>query len=665
MTAHPSPDGLAVYFRDVTRERLRDQNLRLLNAAIARMDDIVLITEAAPIDAPDGPRIVYVNAAFTRLTGYTAEQAIGKAPRFLQGPESQRSELDRIRTALERHEPVRAEVINYGKDHSKYWLEIDITPLFDAAGKATHFIAVQRNTTERRKAEENLRLSEERFRLVTNASKDVIWDWDVRAGALWWSDKLSMVFGHDTGTTPALATDITACVHPDDVEKVRDGLYRLVEGTHDVWQEEYRFLRADGRVAYIRDRAFALRDENGEVMRVIGSMVDVTEERETAAILRQTQKLDAIGQLTGGVAHDFNNLLTVILNNGDFLVEQLDDREDLQNLAEQVVGAAERGSELTGRLLAFARKQALSPEVIDLNTATRSIEPMLRRTLGENVEVEIVMADDLCPAEVDRGQFEAALLNLAINARDAMPSGGKLTIETMNASIDGENAALIDLAEGRFAVVAVTDTGTGMSDDVIERVLEPFFTTKTEGSGLGLPMVYGFAKQSRGHLKIYSEDGEGTTVKLYFPRAMSDAVETQDDDIIAGPPSGQNEHILVVEDDAPVRRNVVGMVRSLGYRVTEAINAAEALLILENTDDIALLFTDIVMPGGMNGRELAKAALRLRPDLRVLYTSGYTENAIVHQGRLDPGVDLLPKPYRRQDLAVKLHLVLARASPDS
>ena len=469
VTAHPSPDGLAVYFRDVTRERRRDQNMRMLNAAITRMSDIVLITEAAPIDPPGGPRIIYVNDAFTRLTGYTAEEAIGQTPRFLQGPETQRSELDRIRAALERHEPVRAELINYGKDGRKYWLEMDITPLVDAAGKTTHFVALERDTTERRTAEEHLRMSEERFRLVTEASEDVIWDWDTSSGRIWWSDKLMTVFGHDARTDRTLTWDIMAYIHPDDIEKVKSDLDRVVHGRDSAWRDEYRFLRADGSIAYIRDRAFVIRDQDGTALRMIGSMVDVTHEREREAILRQTQKLDAIGQLTGGVAHDFNNLLTVIMNNGDFLVEKLVDQDDLRTLAEQVVVAAERGASLTSRLLAFARQQPLSPEVTSLNTATRSIEPLLRRSLGEAVEIEMVLAEDLWLVDIDTGQFEAALLNLAINARDAMPSGGKLTIETLKTWIDAETAALIDIEEGRFAVAAVTDIGTGMPPAVLDR----------------------------------------------------------------------------------------------------------------------------------------------------------------------------------------------------
>jgi len=656
--AYPSDDGIAAYFRDVTRDRDREQRLRLLEAAVARMNDILLITEASPIAEPDGPPIVFVNPAFERLTGYAAAEMIGRTPRILQGPDTDRAELDQIRKALETGEEVRAEVVNYGRDGREYSLEMDIAPLLDETGAATHFVALQRNTTERRAAEARLRLSEERFRLVTQASHDVIWDWDIASGEIWWSDNMLSVFGHDPGIAGAMTGNGRGLVHPDDADRVMTGLMALVEGGGDVWQDDYRLFRADGRTAQVRDRGVVLRDAEGRAVRMIGSLVDVTGDRETEAILRRSQKLEAIGQLTGGVAHDFNNILTVILGNSELLAERLGDRPELHEMAGQVVGAAQRGSELTGRLLAFARQQALDPVVTDLNAAARSIMPLLRRSLGEDVDVQAVLADDLWLVEIDPGQLETALLNLALNARDAMPEGGRLTIETGNARIDAEIAEIAEIEAGHFVVVAVSDTGTGMAPETVEQVLEPFFTTKAQGSGLGLPMVYGFTRQSGGHLKVYSEVGQGTTVKLYFPRAGADAAETPREETPIAAPRGRGEHILVVEDEPFVRRYVVAMIQSLGYRVTEADDAARALDALAAADDIDLLFTDIVMPGGMNGRELADAATGLRPGLRVIYTSGYTENAIVHHGRLDPGVILLSKPYRRQDLAQKLRAVL-------
>jgi PAS domain S-box-containing protein len=386
---------------------------------------------------------------------------------------------------------------------------------------------------------------------------------------------------------------------------------------------------------------------------------DVTQQREADDRLRQSQKLEAVGQLTGGVAHDFNNLLTVMLGSAEMLASGLADRPKLHALASTCVTAAERGAELTSRLLAFARRQALEPRATDVAALVRGMGGLLRRTLAEDIDIRMVADDDAWHAEVDPGQLEVALLNLAINARDAMPHGGRLTIEAAIATLDEEYAAgHPEVRPGDYVAVSVSDTGTGMAPEVLARAFEPFFTTKQvgKGSGLGLSMVYGFVRQSGGHAKIYTEPGHGTTVRLYFPRATKpDAAEVLREDL---PVVGGHEHVLVVEDDALVREHAVALLLGLGYRVTCAADGAEALEILRGTEPVDLLFTDVVMPGGLNGRELADAAQVLRPGLKVLYTSGYTENAIVHHGRLDRGVQLLGKPYRRQQLAQKVRAVL-------
>jgi signal transduction histidine kinase len=382
------------------------------------------------------------------------------------------------------------------------------------------------------------------------------------------------------------------------------------------------------------------------------------------ARLQQSQRLQAIGQLTGGVAHDFNNLLTVVLGNAELLAEQTQGAQ--RELAEMIVQAAGRGAELTQQLLAFARKQALDPRPTDVNQLVAGLDPMLRRTLGEHIEIESVRGAGLWPAMVDPGQLENALLNLCLNARDAMAEGGRLTIETANASLDRAYADRFpDVTPGQYVMIAVSDTGHGIAPEHLDKVFEPFFTTKEKGkgTGLGLAMVYGFIKQSAGHLNIYSEPGQGTTLKLYLPRAAKAeprgpggagvAGEASDSTATTAAPvlRGGRETVLVVEDDALVRRYACNELASLGYRVLDADSGARALAVLRERDDVDLLFTDIVMPGGLSGRDLADEALVLRPRLRVLYTSGYSENAIVHHGRLDPGVNLLAKPYRRAELA--------------
>jgi signal transduction histidine kinase/ActR/RegA family two-component response regulator len=380
------------------------------------------------------------------------------------------------------------------------------------------------------------------------------------------------------------------------------------------------------------------------------------------ARLMQSQRLEAVGQLTGGVAHDFNNLLTVVLGNAELLAEQAEDGSDQRLLAEMIVSAAQRGAGLTQQLLAFARKQALSPKPLDVNQLIAQMDPLLRRTLGEHIEIELIRAAGLWQAMVDQGQLENALLNLCLNARDAMPKGGRLTVETANTVLDQAYAdAHPEVKPGQYVMLAVSDTGQGIAPENLELVFQPFFTTKDKGkgTGLGLAMVYGFVKQSTGHINIYSEQGHGTAVKLYLPRALQASSGSPEvaERIM---PTGGQETILVVEDDEMVRRYACQQLRSLGYRVIDVDNGADALAVIERHDGVDLLFTDVVMPGGMNGRALADAARKLRPHLRVLYTSGYTENAIVHHGRLDPGVLLLAKPYRLVELARAIRSALSQ-----
>jgi signal transduction histidine kinase/CheY-like chemotaxis protein len=387
-------------------------------------------------------------------------------------------------------------------------------------------------------------------------------------------------------------------------------------------------------------------------------------ERQRAAIdelnqkLTQSQKMEAMGQLTGGVAHDFNNLLTVILGNAEHLAERLAPHKELSNIAESIATAAERGSDLTRSLLAFARKQPLMPKHIDIGQKILDMEPLLRRTLGEHVDCEFQLDQNLWQASVDPGQLASALLNLVLNARDAMPSGGKLTVEVKNTSLN-ETDVNGEARPGDYVMVAVTDTGTGMTAEVAGRAFEPFFTTKEvgKGTGLGLSMVYGFAQQSGGAMQIRSEPGHGTAVRLFFPRvgtSQPSAVPPADQ---PAPPTG-SETILVVEDDDMVRFYVEGELKALGYCVIVTPNAAAALEVLRGPENIHLLFTDVAMPGGMFGTELARQAARLRPQLKILLTSGHTEYPAVAIDGAGRDVRILNKPYRRHDLASMLRAVL-------
>jgi len=383
--------------------------------------------------------------------------------------------------------------------------------------------------------------------------------------------------------------------------------------------------------------------------------------------LAQSQKMEAVGQLTGGIAHDFNNLLTVITGAAEILSDDVTDQPELATTLAMIDEAAQRGAELTQRLLAFARKQPLQPRATDTNKLVSTAIKLLRPTLGENIEIESMFEKHAWPALVDPGQLTTAIVNLAVNARDAMPNGGKLTLETGNVRLDEAYAAANrEVSPGAYVMIAVSDNGTGIPAAIIDKVFDPFFTTKEvgKGTGLGLSMVYGLVKQSGGHIKIYCEDGLGTCIKLYLPSAAGRDVEFVGT-TTAVPIQRGTETILVVEDDPLVRSYAIAQLRALGYRTIPAANADEALAFIDQGTRCDLLFTDVIMPGSRNGRELAGELMRRRPELKVVYTSGYSQSAIVHHGRLDPGVLLLTKPYRRSELAQIVRAALNEARLDS
>ncbi len=398
------------------------------------------------------------------------------------------------------------------------------------------------------------------------------------------------------------------------------------------------------------------------------TITDMTKRVQAEAVLREGQKMQAVGQLTGGIAHDFNNLLTVILGNLEMMRTRLDGDPALQARIDRAAGAAQRGATLTAQLLAFARKQPLAPAPIDLAGIVPELMPLMQRTLGAHIDVRYVETAGLWPAMADHAQLESAVLNLALNARDAMPDGGRLTIEVANKVLDEVYAsAHHEVTPGDYAMLAVSDTGHGMSPEVAARVFEPFFTTKPDGkgTGLGLAMVFGFVKQSGGHVKIYSEPGHGTTVRLYLPRAIGVAPLRPRMSAPAALPRG-NATVLVVEDEPAVREVAVSILADVGYRVLEAADGEEGLRLFDaHAAEIALLLTDVVLPGPLRGRELAERVNALRPEVRVLYMSGYTENSIVHHGRLDDGVQLIGKPFKRDELVAKVAATLRRAQAAS
>jgi PAS domain S-box-containing protein len=434
------------------------------------------------------------------------------------------------------------------------------------------------------------------------------------------------------------------------------------------WETESWRVRKDGSRFWAHAVIDAIYDDQGGLIGFAKITRDITEQRdaqraleEARSALFQSQKMEAVGQLTGGVAHDFNNLLTVIIGGLDTLARAGAAEAPRERRAlEMARRAAERAASLTARLLAFSRRQPLQPTPTDLNVLVREMTDLLHRTLGEQVELEGVLSPRLWEVEVDKNELESAILNLAVNARDAMPEGGKLTIETANVYLDkGYAETASEVVPGQYAMIAVSDSGAGMPKEVLGRVFEPFFTTKEvgRGTGLGLSMVYGFVKQSGGHVTIYSEPGQGTSVKLYLPRHRDDSEQDANQDGADLPPAGEGEVVLVVEDNLDVRAYSVMILLELGYRVLEASSADGARAILESGGRIDLLFTDVVLPD-RSGRTVADEAMRLRPGLKVLFTTGYSRNAIVHHGRLDPGVELLPKPFTFDELGARVREIL-------
>ncbi|HEX3858497.1 MAG TPA: ATP-binding protein [Pseudolabrys sp.] len=493
-------------------------------------------------------------------------------------------------------------------------------------------------------------------------------------------------------------------VFRDDLTRLRNVIASAFEEKVREFELDFRIIRqADKKLRWISARRLAFYDDAGKPVRVLGVSVDITDrkrelaelrsftetleeavkertrelEAENAAriraeeLLRQAQKMDAVGQLTGGVAHDFNNLLTVVLGGLEMIERQIPAMNTSPAVARIVRGkdmaieGVRRAAKLTSRLLAFARQQPLEPKNVDANKLVSAVCELLRQTLGEAVQLETVLAGGLWRTFADGNQLENAVVNLAVNARDAMPDGGKLTIETANCYLDEAYAQALaePVKPGQYVMIAVADTGLGMNRETMERAFEPFFTTKSfgKGTGLGLSQVYGFVRQSSGHVQIYSETGEGTTVKIYLPRASGadEQPEEMDRRGVIGGPFGA-ETILVVEDDDALRIYAVEVLSDLGYSVLAATNAAAALELIGRRDDIDLLFTDIVMPGGMNGRQLADEAVRQRPGLKVLFTTGYTRNAIVHHGRLDSGVEMIGKPFTLRELSTRIRAILDR-----
>jgi PAS domain S-box-containing protein len=563
-------------------------------------------------------------------------------------------------------------------------LDFIYQPVTADDGTVTGIFVQGHDLTELMRAEEALKESEARFRLVAETAPVMLWMGDVEGKCVYLNAALRDFWGVESERVSSF--DWNTTLHPDDRQKLFEPFERGMRNQTG-FSTEARFRRRDGSMRLVHTDARPRFGAAGEFLGMIGVNVDITDSRRVedalrdlnAALeqearerseqlrvqeeeLRQAQKMEAVGQLTGGIAHDFNNLLQVVVGNLEILQRNLAPTEGrLRRATEHAMIGAQRAATLTQRLLAFSRRQPLVPKLIKVNDLVTEMSELLYRSLGETIAVETVLAAGLWQTEADPNQLESALLNLAVNARDAMPEGGKLTIETANAHIDeGYAARQAEVSPGQYVLICVSDTGTGMDKATIERAFEPFFTTKEpgKGTGLGLSQVYGFVKQSGGHVKVYSEPGQGTTVKIYLPRLHAEELRAEALPHSAIPEGSRSETVLVVEDDDDVRAYSVEILRELGYRVLEAHDGPSALRLLEQQSQVALLFCDVVLPGGWTGAQTAEQARALRPGLKVLFTTGYARNAIVHHGRLDPGVHLVTKPFTFAELAAKVRDVL-------
>ncbi len=665
------------------REALRAENDLRLQAEMAqeRAEGILASINDGFIALNQEWRFIYVNASAERLMGRNAGELIGRIY-WDEYPQSLGSQVEaNYRKVMD--ERINLAFENYHAP-SRRWFDLRVFPSRDG-GLSVYF----QDVTERKAAEEALlRLNETLERLVAERTAELR-SKETRLRAIFENSYTFQGYMASDGTlldaNSTSLSGIGAALEevvnkpiwetpwfagtPGMRETIIDAVQSVANGR--TVRQEIRVNLPVGGWRWFDFQMRPIHDAAGELVGIAPEAVEITARRQAEEALRQAQKMESIGHLTGGVAHDFNNLLTIIVGNLENLQRRLklspSDSVNLERLADNAMRGAQRAVFLTQRLLAFSRQQPLDPKPVEVNRLVTEMSDLLRRTIGEQIAVEVVLSGGLWRANVDANQLEIAILNLAVNARDAMPNGGRLTIETSNAVLDESYAAgQAEVAPGQYVAIAISDTGVGMSPETLARAFDPFFTTKDagHGTGLGLSQVYGFVKQSGGHVRIYSELGQGTVVRIYLPRLYSEGKPQIEQPKARIPRGNGSESILVVEDDEDVRAHTTATLRDLGYRILEAPNGKSALEMLEARPEIQLLFTDVGLPGGMNGRQLAEAARLRRPDLKVLYTTGYARNAIVHDGRLDPGVQLITKPFTYAVLAGRLRDVLdAHSSP--
>ena len=618
------------------------------------------------------------NSGAERLKGYSADEIIGKSFSSFYSPEDRAKGLPQtaLRIAAETGR-FSSEGWRVRKDGSRFWAFVVVDAIRDEQGQVIGFAKVTRDITERQQAHNELLESERRYRRLIEAVVDyAIFQLDPAGNVTTWNPGAQRIKGYDPDEI--IGQHFSRFYTPEDIQLGVPKLALAEAAKQGRFEAEGWRMRKDGSRFWASVVIDRITDEAGELVGFAKVTRDVTERKQAQDELQRvqqqlaaSQKLEAVGQLSGGIAHDFNNLLMIVLGNLETAERNSRGLANSQNLQRALANAkrgAQRAAALTSRLLAFSRRQALDPHPINLNNFLNGLQEFLQRTLGERIEVQTVGSAGLWSIEADANHLESAIINLGINARDAMPDGGKLTVEAVNVLADEDYCRVNpELSPGQYVIVCVTDTGTGMTADVLNHAFEPFFTTKEsgQGTGLGLSQVYGFVKQSGGHVKIYSEVGQGTSIRMYFPRYHGEARPVESDADEFRPEGEKLETILVVEDDADLRAYVSELLRDLNYRVVVASSAQAALtILLQEEPKVDLVLTDVVMPG-INGREMGRRAQQIRPGIKILYMTGYSRNAVVHQGRLDEGVELLEKPISQAKLALRVREMLDRLDPKS
>ncbi|MBE7557365.1 MAG: PAS domain S-box protein [Anaerolineales bacterium] len=650
--------------RDITEQRRANDQLRQLSRVVEQSPASIVITNTMG-------NIEYVNPKFTQVTGYTLAEAIGQNPNLLKSGYTSPEEYQRLWDTITSGGQWRGEFQNRKKNGDLYWEAATISPILNEQGEITHFLAIKEDINERKRAEEALHEMAENMAVAQRMAHFGSWEVKVTpeleiVEPQLWSDEYYRILGFEPRSVQATSKLFRSCLHPDDCEFATQMIFKAIQERTEI-SYEYRIVRPDGSIRYIHDRANVVLDERtGRPVKVVGTAHDITERRQAEEAqakleeqLRQAHKMESVGRLAGGIAHDFNNLLTVIRGYCDLMQPQIPGGDPLRKDLEQIRRAAERAAALTRQLLAFSRKQMLAPTNLDLNDLVTNLHKMLGRLIGEDINLVLVLQPGLWPVKADPGQIEQVIVNLAVNARDAMPTGGMLTIETGNVRLDDNYLKTHPEApHGPCVMLAVTDTGQGMDAPTQAHIFEPFFTTKEvgQGTGLGLATVYGIIKQSGGDITLYSKPGHGTTFKIYLP-----AGEPIPD--VAVPPTPPVSHagtetILLVEDEEGVRNLIGRTLKSKGYTVLEARHGDEALLLAgQHQRPIDLLLTDVIMPQ-MSGRDLTERLKAFQPSIKVLFMSGYTDDAVVRHGLLTAEVEFLSKPFSPDTLAAKVRRVL-------